>query len=458
MANQPETSSFDAGVYQLETTDPVQGGIGGVSNDPLINLTNRTRWLYDRLAALDAGTFTPSWIAPKNSPALTGSPTCPTQPMGDSSTKLANTEFVRNTLALFLSKSVAGSGNLSLSATEAGTPILHLTGALTGDRTILFPTTAGRWVVRNATSGSFLLNLKTSTGATPIPVVQGRSLEVYGDGAELQILRTDFRDAGLTGTPTAPTAAAGTNTTQIASTAFVQQELANYQPFITGDVKFTLRTTAPTGWVMMNDGTIGSAASGATTRANADTEALYTLLWNGVSNTYAPVSGGRGASAAADFAANKPIRLPLALGRALAAAGSGAGLTARALGEALGAETHQLSEAQMPAHIHGASADAQGSHSHTGLTDPQGDHQHGLITEGMGVLAGYYYLGPNEGALHVGSSRVTNSTTVAGAHQHNVNTNAAGVHAHNITIGATGSSQAHPNMQPTIFLNVMVKL
>lgn len=83
----------------------------------------------------------------------------------------------------------------------------------------------------------------------------------------------------------------------------------------TGTVAGFRRTTAPTGWVKENGGTIGSASSGATTRANADTEALFTLLWTEFNNTLLPIqtSAGaastRGASAAADFAANK--RLPL---------------------------------------------------------------------------------------------------------------------------------------------------
>lgn len=49
MANLPESSTFDAGVYQLELTDPVVGGPSGVSNAPLKNLANRTRYLKDRL-------------------------------------------------------------------------------------------------------------------------------------------------------------------------------------------------------------------------------------------------------------------------------------------------------------------------------------------------------------------------------------------------------------------------
>jgi hypothetical protein len=87
------------------------------------------------------------------------------------------------------------------------------------------------------------------------------------------------------------------------------------------------------GWVYANDGTIGTAASGATSRANADTWPLYNTLWANVSQAFAPVTGGRGISAIADFAANKPIQLPLQLSRVFGQAGAGAGLTAWSLGE-----------------------------------------------------------------------------------------------------------------------------
>ena len=123
--------------------------------------------------------------------------------------------------------------------------------------------------------------------------------------------------------------------------------------FKTGDVKLTLATVAPAGWVMCNDGTIGPAGSGATARADDDTEALFKLIWNNVADGFAPVSGGRGASADADWAAGKTIALTRMLGRALAVAGAGDGLSSRDLGQYLGAETHVLTEAEMPAHTHG---------------------------------------------------------------------------------------------------------
>lgn len=120
-----------------------------------------------------------------------------------------------------------------------------------------------------------------------------------------------------------------------------------------GDAKLTLKTVADPGWVMADDGTIGNASSGGTTRANADTVNLFTVLWNNVSNTFAAVSGGRGGTAAADFAANKNIALTKVLGRALIVAGAGSGLTARSLGQTLGEETHLMTLSELVSHNHG---------------------------------------------------------------------------------------------------------
>lgn len=70
------------------------------------------------------------------------------------------------------------------------------------------------------------------------------------------------------------------------------------------------------GYVRANGRTIGSATSGATERANADTQALFEYLWNTDANL--AVSGGRGGSSSADWSANKTIALPDWRGKALA--------------------------------------------------------------------------------------------------------------------------------------------
>lgn len=129
----------------------------------------------------------------------------------------------------------------------------------------------------------------------------------------------------------------------------------------TGDLKISYGTGVISGFVRANGRTIGSATSGATERANSDCQTLFVALWNADANL--AVSGGRGASAAADWSANKTIATPDWRGRALAglddmgnaAAGrltaSYFGTAATVLGAAGGSESQVLSLAQLPAGI-----------------------------------------------------------------------------------------------------------
>ena len=215
----------------------------------------------------------------------------------------------------------------------------------------------------------------------------------------------------FTGDPQAPTPAPGDNDVSIATTAFVAAAVAAAVGalFTTGDIKPTIKAAADTGWVMLDDGNIGDATSGATTRANADTSALFALLWNNTADADCPVSGGRGGSAAADFAAHKTITLPQVKGRALGAAGTGTGLTVRALAKALGEETHLLTAAEsgLPAHIHGM---ANGGNPIS-------------TTPGSGA----------SGGTSLGQTSISANS-------------------------AADAAQAHNNMQPTVFVNWMVKL
>lgn len=200
--------------------------------------------------------------------------------------------------------------------------------------------------------------------------------------------------------------------------------VGQFSEWRTGDLKPTLSTTASPGFLMMADQTIGDSTSGAT-YANDNARALFIMLWTNVSDTYAPVVSGRGASAAADWAAHKRITLTKVLGRALIVAGAGSGLTSRALGETLGAETHVLAEAEIPTHNHGGSTGSAGSHSHTYS----------------------YYTGTSSGAAGGGNlltSLTSGSTSTAPDHTH--------------TIANYGGGGAHNNMQPSSAINLMIHL
>ena len=130
--------------------------------------------------------------------------------------------------------------------------------------------------------------------------------------------------------------------------------IANMQSNVwqTGDVKLAINDAADSGWLLMNGESIGATGSGAD-NAGDDYEALFLHLWGKVSNTYAPVSSGRGASAAADWAAGKTLtmsnpagRMLLGVGQGSTAEGGGTG-TSRALGEVGGAETHTLTTSEI---------------------------------------------------------------------------------------------------------------
>jgi hypothetical protein len=126
----------------------------------------------------------------------------------------------------------------------------------------------------------------------------------------------------------------------------------------TGDMKIAYGTGILSGFVRANGRTIGSATSGATERANADCQSLFQYLWGADANL--AVSGGRGASAAADWAANKTIALPDYRGRAIAGLGDmgntdagrltgvNFGTNPLVLGAAGGSESVALARSQLP--------------------------------------------------------------------------------------------------------------
>lgn len=230
---------------------------------------------------------------------------------------------------------------------------------------------------------------------------------------------------------------------------FATDELTAYGTSIanalykTGDIKKTVKKTAETGWLLLDGKTIGSASSGGTSRANADTSALFTLLWTDWDNTVLPIqdsSGSpttRGASAAADFAANK--RMPLPDHRERVAAGwdnladvsrLSSPVAGDTIGSSGGAQSHTLVSGEMPAHTHAAgtyTAETAGAHTHM---------------TGEGVLAG---SGSGTGMRSNANSVVSSSS---GDHTHTIGGSSA----------STGGDGAHNNVQPTIIFNYQVKL
>lgn len=206
--------------------------------------------------------------------------------------------------------------------------------------------------------------------------------------------------------------------------------------FETGDIKYTFKNAASDGWLLLPGGTalsIGNTGSGATLRANADTQALYTVIWNSVSNANAPVSGGRGASAAADFSAGKTLTIPNLVGRSPMGAGAAtAGLTARTIGAIYGEELHTLSAAEIPL------ITSSGPALSVSVNSP-GNVITGNITNLFLASGGGSVIGLSGGS---GPTVVTSTGFTAGQSVNSNNTGGAG----------------HNTLHPVTALNVMVKL
>lgn len=190
----------------------------------------------------------------------------------------------------------------------------------------------------------------------------------------------------------------------------------------TGVITAYAFSTAPGGYVFASSKTIGDASSGGTNRANADTEALFTGLWNDYSNTDLPIQNSsgvatsRGANAAADFALHKRLPTLDIRGRVVAGLDNMGGVTAgrltgqpggvngNVMGAAGGFETHSLTEAQNGPHVHG------------------GNYNPAVNTGDTAVLA--FNLGCR----------------------------------YNRDTASSGSGSPHNNVQPTIVLPIIIKL
>ena len=161
--------------------------------------------------------------APNESPNLTGVPTTPTVPMGDSSNKIASTEFVSNALKSHRPEvasrayQLAGEVNVSLAgaATSEVTRFNGLNDIVIPLSTVDTSALRGTIPQRNM-SGTYNISITGNADhATTADTLNGVALNelVLKDSPALQ------------GKPTAPTAVFGTATDQIATTKFVDKAL-----------------------------------------------------------------------------------------------------------------------------------------------------------------------------------------------------------------------------------------
>lgn len=216
------------------------------------------------------------------------------------------------------------------------------------------------------------------------------------------------------------------------------------QPFPVGVVFDYTGATEPTGWLFLSGKTIGSASSGGTARANADTANLFAHLWNSFANAELPiqdssgVASTRGANAAADFAANKRMPLPDAQGRVIAGKDNMSGTSANrltdqaggvngdVLGDTGGNEKHELTEAELAEHDHD---DTFGVSIANGTL---------VVRATLGIFTGSVTEAGTDMLRAAGMATATISGSITGA------------------VSNAGSGDPHNNVQPTLVLNKII--
>jgi microcystin-dependent protein len=290
---------------------------------------------------------------------------------------------------------------------------IECTGALTAARSLIVPTNKKLYFVSNATTGGFAITVKVS-GQTGVSVPMNAKVILVMNSAGTDIVTATnymtgatFPSPTLTGTPVAPTASAGTNTTQIATTAFVQAAA------LTGEIKMWGVSSAPTGYLLCN----GAAVSRTT----------YAALYAVYGTTFG-VGDGSTTFNVPDFSGKMPI-------------GVNGTYTLASTG---GAATTTISSSNLPSHTHTFSATS-------GSMSANASHQHGVLGS-----AGYHYVA--DGGQNNGGS-ASNPFSLGSENYGNYTTSQNLDHTHSVsgTTGSTGSGTAATTISPYLGIYYIIK-
>jgi microcystin-dependent protein len=344
--------------------------------------------------------------------------------------------------------------NVTLSDTENRKAVLKFSGVLTANRDVIVRDALKEWDCYNGCTGGFTLTIKTSAG-TGFVLPSSKWARARCDAVNVERCAYEATVYEVGSIPTAAIADGAVTSAKLESSLTGQAVPTGARIGFTG-------ITLPTGWVWGNGTTIGDGTSGGTGRANADTEALFTLLWEGYAQTELPIqtsAGGassRGANAATDFAAHKRMPVPDYKERVAAGLGTMGGtastnrlvdsasnnsLNGDTIGDTGGVETATLTSAQS----------ALQSHTHTGPA-----HTHLLLANASG----------NSGSNYpTNSEQIAKDNSTGGSGSYDMfGTATAATLALSSSSGtgntgsASASATAHGNVQPTIIENVIIKL
>lgn len=411
---------------------------------------------------LSGSTATFSGAISSVSPSFTGVPTAPTAASGTSTTQIATTAFVASsitglglgTMSTQNANNVAITGGningtaiggttrstgafttLTLSSALAvaygGTGTTTSTGSgnvvLSSSPTLNTPSLVAP-VLGTPTAGTLTncIGLPLTTGVTgTLPVLNGGTGTTTSTGTGSTVLSAS---PALSGVPTAPTAANGTNTTQIATTQFVGTAITN--------LALGTMSTQNANNVNITGGTIGASVSWAAMPA-------------GTRVMFAQASAPTGWTQVTDDSANNRML------RVVNSTGAGTGGTASPiLMDVVPSHTHTYTTGTESAtHTHtGTTGTESANHTHgfSATTSTNGNHTHSVWYNSFGVSSG--------STTALGSNSLSQYFTgyvnipYGGDHNHSVSGTTGGIsanHTHNFTSATESATHTHSGTTAT---------
>jgi hypothetical protein len=241
---------------------------------------------------------------------------------------------------------------------EARNQVLVLTGALSAQRNLIAPLVEKTYIIRNTTTGGFGVQIIGSSG-TGVIIPNGTTASVFCDGTNFfpattgslgnQVINGNLAVTGtttltgalsgstatfsgaissvnpsFTGTPTAPTAIAGTSTTQIATTAFVQNVAGALGTMSTQNANNVAITGGSINGTTIGSGTAASIA-GTTGNFSGNLASLGSV--SGASGIFGAVSGTTGTFSGAVSGTTGTFSGALSAASLAGSAAAGAGAT-----------------------------------------------------------------------------------------------------------------------------------
>jgi hypothetical protein len=156
----------------------------------------------------------------------------------------------------------AGSSPVTLTPAQYGKPIISISGALTVNAVVIFPSIAGSWIVENNCTGAFSVQCKTS-GAAGVYVSNGNTAAIFGDGTNIALQNPTPASSAitaLTGDVTASGPGSATATLAASGVAPGSYSGANITVDSKGRVTYASSSTPPftgtSGHQILNSGLI----------------------------------------------------------------------------------------------------------------------------------------------------------------------------------------------------------